>query len=71
MTRPPGVSLLFCSAAEIASAPAAEREAYNRIVDRLVADPAAFGFRHETAFDLEADAAADQRISSFNDDWGS
>lgn len=68
--RPPGVSLLFASRAEILAAPAAERDAYYRIVDALVARPEDFGFRHDTAADLEADAAADRAIHGMNQDWG-
>lgn len=33
--RPAGLSLMFCSRAEIEAAPAAEREAYYRIVGAL------------------------------------
>lgn len=67
--RPPGLSLLFCSRAEIEAAPAAEREAYYRIVESLVANPEAYGFRDETDADLAADAAVDRRLSGLNNDW--
>jgi hypothetical protein len=67
--RPPGLSLLFCSRAEIEAAPAAEREAYYRIVDGLVSAPEAYGFRRETAADLDADEAVDRRVSALNNDW--
>jgi hypothetical protein len=70
-SRPPGVSLLFCSRAEILAAPAAEREAYYRIVDGLVAAPEAFGFRRDNDADLTADVCADRRIAVLNQDWGS
>lgn len=66
--RPPGVALLFASKEAIAAAPAAEREAYYRIVEDICAEPAAFGFRRETAVDLDADSAAD-RSAGFNNDW--
>lgn len=68
--RPPGLSLLFCSRAEIEAAPAAEREAYLRIVDSFVANPEAYGFRRETAADLEADDAVDRKVAALNDNWG-
>lgn len=68
---PPGISLLFCSRAEILAAPEIEREAYYRIVDAIVADPGACGFRHETWQDHEADDAFDRRLAGLNDDWGS
>lgn len=70
-TRPPGVSLLFCSRSEIEAASAAEREAYYAIVESLLADPESFGFRRETNIDRQAEFAADRRQASFNGDWGS
>ncbi len=68
--RPAGLSLLFCSRAEILAAPAAEREAYLRIVDSICAHPEAYGFRHETAADLEDDDAVDRGLAGLNNDWG-
>lgn len=67
--RPAGLSLLFHSRAELDAAPAAEREAYYRIVDGIVADPEACGFRFETEADLEAEDAADRRITAMNHEW--
>lgn len=69
--RPPGLSLLFCSAAEIAAAPPAEREGYYRVVESLCANPEAYGFRYETAMDLAREDAADRRTAAANQDWGS
>lgn len=68
--RPPGISLLFASRAEIQAAPAEEREAYYAIVEGLVANPEAFGFRYETAADLDADYTVDRGINAANQDWG-
>lgn len=52
--RPLGVSLMFASAAEIAAAPAEEREAYLRIVNGILTDPEAYGFRLESPTELVA-----------------
>lgn len=68
--RLPGIGLLFASRADIEAAPAEEREAYLRIVDNLVANPEAFGFRHETAADVADDYAVDRALAGLNDDWG-
>jgi hypothetical protein len=46
--RPAGLSLMFCSREEILAAPAAEREAYYRIVGQIVDHPEDYGFEHET-----------------------
>lgn len=68
--RPPGISLLFCSRAEILAAPAEERAAYYAIVEGLVANPESFGLRRETTADLQADFAADREQARLDDDWG-
>jgi hypothetical protein len=67
--RPAGLSLLFCSRAEIDAAPAGEREAYFRIVESICANPGAYGFRYETAMDLAREDAADRAIHGANQDW--
>jgi hypothetical protein len=66
---PPGISLLFCSRAEILAAPEVEREAYYRLVEGILADPGACGFRHETWQDLAADDAVDRGLAGLNNDW--
>lgn len=68
--RLPGLSLLFCSRAEILAAPAEEREAYFRLVDAFLARPEECGFRRETVADLEADDVVDRSIHGMNQDWG-
>jgi hypothetical protein len=45
--RPPGLSLLFCSRAEIEAADPVERAAYYRIVEGICEQPEAFGFKHD------------------------
>lgn len=45
--RPAGLSLMFCSRAEIEAAPQEEREAYYRIVNGICSDPAAFGLKSD------------------------
>ena len=67
--RPPGVGLLFASLAEIEAAPAAEREAYLRIVEAILADPSCCDMRRENAEDLARESASDARIAGINNDW--
>lgn len=66
--RPAGVGLLFRSRAEIAAAPAAEREAYFRIVDGIVANPEAYGLRRDNAADAQADETIDRKLAAMNRD---
>lgn len=68
-TRPPGVSLLFCSQSEIDAAPVAEREAYYAIVDAIVEEPELFGLRHETGDDWSKEFAADRQIAAEEQEW--
>ncbi len=72
MSRPPGISLLFASAAEIAAAPAEEREAYLRIVEGLLADPEAAGFQRDgntlTAVDSDIEPTEDA-LEEFSETW--
>ncbi len=67
---PPGISLLFASRTEIEAAPSAERQAYYAIVEGIMADPGACGFRFETAEDLQREDSDDRRLSAANQDWG-
>lgn len=67
--QPPGVSLLFCSRAEIDAAPAAEREAYYCIVGGLMADPESFGFYFETAADRAREDSVENALAGANHDW--
>lgn len=48
--RPAGLSLLFCSKAQIAAAPQAEREAYYRIVEGICENPEAFGLEPDNDY---------------------
>ena len=65
----PGVSLLFCSLAQIEAAPAEERAAYYRIVDSIVADPEAYGLQRVGAADASHDNAVDAGLIGLNNDW--
>lgn len=68
--RQSGVALLFAPRAEIEAAPAEEREAYFAIVEGLLANPEAAGFRFETAADRAADDAGDNTFGGLSEDWG-
>lgn len=67
---PPGISLLFCSSAEIQAAPAEEREAYYRIVENLCSYPEDYGFQYETDADIAKDDAVDVALAGAMNDWG-
>ncbi|MBR0879514.1 hypothetical protein JQ608_20480 [Bradyrhizobium liaoningense] len=67
--RPLGVSLMFASRTEIEAAPAAEREAYLRIVEAILADPASCDMRRENDDDLAREPALDAKLAGINNDW--
>ena len=58
--RPAGLSLMFCSREEILAAPAAEREAYYRIVGQIVDHPEEYGFEQENEWQRKGKLSANE-----------